>query len=255
MSIRLHKIQDEEKGPYTVFESPDIEFSDPIDHFAEIHIRVNYELDRKLYLSSFPEFPVEFINTISFKQAISEWLEKYNEYLKSEIPNNFISLLKSSSKKQQIHLLKGQSINPDQLVALIIKAHNDFGYSFSQYSVEFYHNGINKEDLPLVVELEGEKVNKVGETTLSDKQLRNAIKFRQVIVSKFIDNGPNWHCFFLTYRSIFGQENWHDGQPHLHYISDKFGLSRNKVVQEIKSRKYKLGNLPHIDFIGYRDKL
>ena len=43
---------------------------------------------------------------------------------------------------------------------------------------------------------------------------------------KFIDKEDEWHCLFLTYDSIRGKESWNGGQPHYHYISDKFGIPR-----------------------------
>jgi len=58
---------------------------------------------------------------------------------------------------------------------------------------------------------------------------------------------------FLTFDSLKGNETWRDGQAHYHYISDKFGIPRQKVVEQLKSGKYRLGTLPHIDLVGYRD--
>ena len=40
----------------------------------------------------------------------------------AEIPENFLTLLETARKKDQISLLKGLSINPDQLIALIFKS-------------------------------------------------------------------------------------------------------------------------------------
>ena len=58
----------------------------------------------------------------------------------------------------------------------------------------------------------------------------------------------------FLYTNLKGKESWKDGQPHFHYISDKFGIPREKVVEQLKSNNYSLGCLPHIDIIGYRDK-
>ncbi|RYD53439.1 MAG: hypothetical protein EOP52_04715 [Sphingobacteriales bacterium] len=80
--------------------------------------------------------------------------------------------------------------------------------------------------MPLLVEARGNYINKVGDTDLTDGQLRQAIDHRKVIVAKFFDNGDQWHCLFFTYESLGGKESWNDGQPHYHYIYDKFGLSR-----------------------------
>lgn len=254
MSIRIHKIPHNLNGNYTIYDSSDFEYADPIKYFAELHINVNFEFARNYLINIFPTFPIEIINIESQRQAIIEWGNSYREYLERAIPQNFIDLLECVSKKQQIKLLKGQSMTPDQLVAFIIKSHKEFGFTFSQYSATHYPNGIEASDIPLIVEIDGDKVDSLGQTALSDNQLKQAVLFRNVIISKFLDKGTVWHCFFLTFKSVFGKECWENGQPHLHYISDKFGIAREKVLMELKSRKYSLGSLPHIKFINFRDK-
>jgi len=98
-------------------------------------------------------------------------------------------------------------------------------------------------------------VNKVGDTKLTDGQLKQAVEHKSVTISKFFDKGTDWHCLFVTHKSLRGDEkNWKGGQPHYHYISDKFGLSRDKVVSELKSRDYHLNSLPHIDLLDYNSK-
>jgi hypothetical protein len=188
------------------------------------------------------------------KEAIKNFDEKFTELSKIKIPENFISVLTAGSKKEQVKLLKGQSITPDQLLAFLFRAHTEFGFSFSQYIGEHNHKGLDVSQMPIVVEIKDNEVRKVGKTTLSDGQLKHAVDQRKVIVSKFLDNGKEWHCLFLTYDSIKGKETWKNGQPHYHYISDKFGIPREKVVEQLKSNNYSLGSLPHIDLLDYRDK-
>jgi hypothetical protein len=79
------------------------------------------------------------------------------------------------------------------------------------------------------------------------------VEHRKVIISKFLDNKTAWHCFFLTFKSIRREESWQDGQPHFHYISDKFGISRENVIVQLKSKDYNLGTLPHIGLLDYGD--
>ena len=235
-------------GDYTFYESNDFEYVNPVNHFRDIHLIVEFEFARKYLLSIFPTFPIDLIESESQRQALKEWGKRYKEYLNLEIPKNFIDLLKSESKKEQINLLKGQSITSDQLTAFIISAYLNSGFSLSQYSAVHYPNEINPNDLPLITEIDNDNVIKIGKTNLSDNQLKHVVKFRNVTVSKFLDKSQSWHCFFLTFKSIFGRETWNDGKPHLHYISDKFGLPRDRVEKELKNKNYKLGNLPHIIF-------
>lgn len=239
-------------GEYTVYESSDFEYADPVKYFRDLHLIVEYEFAKKYLLGIFPTFPMDLIDFESQRQALKEWEKRYEEYLNLEIPKNFIDLLESESKKRQINLLKEQSINSDLLTAFIIKAYNNFGFTLSQYSAVHYPAEIDPNDLPLITEIDEDEVVKIGETSLSNNQLKHIVKFRNVTISKFLDKSPRWHCFFLTFKSIFGRETWHDGKPHVHYISDKFGIPRDKVVKELKNKNYKLGNLPHISF--NRDK-
>lgn len=255
--IRHQKIKyDDEsvKGEYSIFESHDFEFVNPIEHYSTAFIASNFAMMKDLVLHKKPPFPLEVVEKTLMKQSVKDWEEKLNETLKTEIPENFIAVLKSDSKKEQVRLLKEQSITPEQLLAFIFKAHTDFGFSFSQYRAEHNHKGLDESKMPSVAGIENGKVHKIGNTTLTDGQLKQAIEQRKVIVSKFLDKGSEWHCLFLTYDSLKGKESWKNGQPHYHYISDKFGISREKVFEQLKSNNYNLGNLPHIDLIDYRDK-
>ena len=89
---------------------------------------------------------------------------------------------------------------------------------------------------------------------MTDGELVQAVDHRKRTISKFLDKNGSWHCFFLTFDSRKGKESWKGGQPHYHYISDKFGIPRSKVVKELKSKKYKLGALPHIDHLEVEEK-
>ena len=252
--MKVYNIPHNKNGFYTIFTATDVEFTDTIKYYSELFTLTNYRIEKQLILSKKIPFPMDLLNSVLYKRALKDWEKRYQEYTQTEIPPNFISLLKSESKKEQTQLLKGQSLTPDQLIAFILKAWTDFGFAFSQYSAEHHHNGVDTSDLPKVIEVKGDTVETVGKTSLSAGQLKHAVKYRQVIVSKFLDKGNNWHCFFLTFKSIRGEENWKDGQPHFHYISDKFGIKRENVVSKLKSKNYNLGSLPHIDFINYRDK-
>lgn len=252
--IRRHKIPDDSGiGSYTIFHSQDFEYVDPTKHYAENFIVMNVSMMRDIILLKKPPIPLDFIEKYIHKEAFKDWLKKLKEIEETQIPANLILLLTASSKKEQVKLLKGLSISPDQLIAFIFKAWTEHRFTFSQYTSEHHHKGLDKSEMPKLVEIKAGKVNKVGKTSLTDGQLKQAVDHRKVTVSKFFDKNNSWHCFFLTYDSLKGKESWKDGQPHYHYISDKFGISRRNVVEQLKSSKYNLGNLPHIDLIEYRD--
>ena len=252
--IRRTKIKDENGiGSYSFYDSPDFEFVNPIEHYANSFIAVNVSMMRDIVLLKQFPFPIEIIEKVIFKQAVEDWLSKLKEIEQTPIPEYLIAVLNSKSRKEQEKLLRNSSITPDQLIAFIFKAKKDHCYTFSQYTTEHHQKGLDRNQMPKIVEIKNGVVYKVGPTTLSDGQLKQALDHRKIIVSKFLDKQDEWHCLFLTFDSLKGKETWKDGQPHYHYISDKFGISREMVVSQLKRKKYSLGSLPHIDLIGYRD--
>lgn len=250
--MEISKIRTD-KGDYIISKSHDIEYINPIEYYSESFIKPKIFFERELLLHR-NSYSIQDIDKFLLKRTTElqeEWQKELKEIVQMPIHQNFISLLKSASKKEQIQLLKGQSLTPKQLTAFIIKAWSDFGFLFSQFSVEHLHNEKN-ETLPRVAEVKGASVKKFGDTTMTDGRLKDIINHRKVINAKFIDKGANWHCLFISYNSLRGRETWGNGQPHFHYISDKFELKRDKVVNDLKSKHYNLPSLPHIDLIGYR---
>lgn len=249
----IKKIKDDKGGHYTIIDSSDkIEFVNPIEYYSNIFINMDLSVSKDIIDSANLPFPQEDIDKYLVKQAFINWIQKYSDTVQTEIPPNFISLLSTEKKKEQIKLLKEQSITSNQLLALIFKAWSEYGYAFSQYKVEYQHRGIQSGDLPAVVEVKDGYVNKVGSTKMTDGELKHAVKYRKAIISKFLDKGNEWHCFFITMKSLRGEENWKEGQVHYHYISDKFGHSRSKVIKELTNGNYKLGKTPHIELSEYQ---
>src|SRR5690606_26136253 len=110
----------------------------------------------------------------------------------------------------------------------------------------------NNKKLPEFFELNKDgSVHKIGETDLSDGELKNIITQRKIIISNFLIKDNIWHCFFSTMKGISGGEKYNGGQPHFHYISNAFGISKEEFIKSIKTGKYKSSNI-HIDLFGYR---
>lgn len=174
-----------------------------------------------------------------------------DKFLKIRVHENLIKLLYSKKKKEQIKLLKGIRLTPDTMMALILEAEKQ-GYLLSQYSSEHYPDSIDLDKMPMAYTLKEDGTIKIiGTTELTPGQLKQALEQRSVIVAKILEKGEEWHCFFLTYKSIGGKESWQKNQPHYHYISSQFGISKQNLLKQIKSKNYKLGNLPHIALDDY----
>jgi len=149
-------------------------------------------------------------------------------------------------------LLKEAILTPKILMGLIITAEKT-GYTLSEYTGEHFPKNVDLSKMPQAyrVKKNGE-VEIFGKTELTNGQLRQALEQRKVTIAKFLDKGEEWHCFFLTFNSLKGKETWlGEKQPHYHYISNAFELSREYVVKQIKSKKYNLGSLPHIKLENY----
>jgi hypothetical protein len=250
--IRREYINKKEKEKYVVFEDNDFEYEKPVKHYGDFHIIT------QMVLLGIPNEELDGVKPPSEEskqiliEAITNWNEMLANFKKIELPKELIQIFDTKKKKEQIDLLKKVVLNTDILMAFLIKA-EELGYTLSQYTSEYHQKGLDFSKMPLAYEVKDDgSVEKMGKTELSDGQLKQAIEHRKITVAKFLDKGDMWHCFFATYKSFRGEEIWlGENQPHYHYISSAFGIEREKVVEQLKSEKYKLGNLPHIKLEDY----
>lgn len=250
IKMRIQEIINKKTGEkLIVFGGEDFENVHPQQHYYEACLM-------KGIMLTFPEEATGRKKpTEEGKKALLATSETCKEYISSFdniiIPEALKDLLQTTRKKEQIKILNGMVLTPDILMAFLFFTGNQ-GYTLSQYSSEFQTISIEGKKLPLAyMKNEDGKITKLGGTELTDGELKMALEQRSVKIAKFIEKGDEWHCFFITYDSIGGKENWEDGQPHFHYISNLFGISREGVINQIKSKKYKLGNLPHIKLQEY----
>ena len=240
------------KEAYIMFEDTDFEYEKPVKHYGDFYVI------KQMVLNGVPNEDLNGTKKPSknslriFREASQDWSVMLDEFKNIELPEKLIKLLKTSKKKEQISLLKNAVLDTNILMALLIKA-EELGYTLSQYTSEYQQKGLDTSKLPLAYEVnDDDTVTKVGETKLSDGQLKQAIEHRNIKIAKFLDKGDEWHCFFATFKSFRGEETWNgENQPHYHYISRAFGLKRSEVVEQLKSKNYKFGNLPHIKLEGY----
>ncbi|WP_228426249.1 hypothetical protein [Chryseobacterium carnipullorum] len=116
-------------------------------------------------------------------------------------------------------------------------------------------NGIDPKDVPTIIHIKDDgKVKTVGETKMTVGQLNNVIRYRKSIVSHFFEKDEDWHCLFVTYASMRGEENWKNGQPHFHYISNAFGISKEDFIKSMENGNY-IATPVHIDLLDYGNQL
>ena len=95
---------------------------------------------------------------------------------------------------------------------------------------------------------EDNSVEKIGDTSLTEGQLKNVVSYRKVVIGRFLDHPDgSWHCLINTYAAMGGKESAHP-QAHFHYLSDKFGFTREEVVKKIKTGEYPSTSI-HIDIL------
>jgi hypothetical protein len=247
--MHTEKIFDENGEGFTrVFSSDKVEKVNPIEFYKSA------ELEKRAVdlLSGKDPFLASMVSTDFYLKNAKIGLDEFFEaFEKTEVDVKLLELLKTGRKKDQISLLKGIKFNPDQLMSLIFKSYSDFGLLYSKYLFKNLPAGLEGKKLPKMFRMEEDgTIKKVGETDLSDGELKNVIEHRKVIVSHFFESDELWHCFFITYNSIGGKENWKEGQAHFHYISSAFGITKEAFIESMRSGKYKSTPV-HIDLLDY----
>lgn len=240
-------------GFYRIFWDDKVEKVNPVEYYKKFELkkRVIFYHDllqmKKPFLSQKISlgFYVKFAKEEIAKEKFWETKEQ------TKIPENFLTLLETTRKKDQISLLKGLSINPDQLIALIFKSFKEHGYLYSRYRFENLPKDLSGKRKPKIADISNENAIKIiGDTDLTEGQVKKMIHERKVVIAHFLDRGDEWHCFFITYNSIGGKENHKDGQPHFHYISSAFGITRDDLIKSMENGNYKSTSV-HIDLLGY----
>ena len=245
---------DDGKGLTLGFIGTDIEFVNPIEYYAEREKSKSITLEKHMLHMAVAKKASEISDDFYTKRAEAKWAERYAEIMKAEVPPNFMKLLETESKREQEKLLRGQSLTPYQMAAWLFRAYTEFGYTFSNYTAEHHHKGLDESTLPDLIHVKDDgNIKTAGKTNLSEGQLKRVVSERKVTIAKFLDNGDSWHSLFTVYRSLRGEEKWKDGQPHFHYISDKWTIPRAEAVARFKSENYPATNI-HIDLLDYGGK-
>lgn len=178
----------------------------------------------------------EIINQVALMYA----KQSYNELSKESVDGKLKNIFqKELNKKEQIRLLKGVQLTEPQLSSLFNFA-EECGYRFSHYKWQGDPKSVKEEKLPSFMHMKDDgSIEYIGETTLTEGQMRTIINQADVLIVRIFDNGSHWHCFLQTYKGLKGMESGVQGsKPHLHYLSDSFGISKADLVKMIKIGRY-----------------
>jgi hypothetical protein len=245
-----------EQSSYNFYVCPDRHLVDPVQHFKELRQGLTEQLsatklmDHSFYktLSIKKRFDWAFREKAMKKQM---WNEEYERASSVLLPDNILALLQETKKKKQQKLLKGFTYKQDMFMSIPIQAWNLFKMPYSRYTVDYLPKELKDKKRPQMIHMHNEANNDftlMGETDMSESDLRLAIKKRHRVIMEFIGDEDYWHCFFRTMSSIRGVEEPHIGEPHLHYISSAWGMSRQNVIDNLSSYRYKLKKTEHIPF-------
>jgi hypothetical protein len=250
--MKTQKIYDENGQGFTrMYSSDKIEKVNPVEYYKTYELEKRATSLRDLLNAKNPFLTSQLNDDFFIKKAEETLTDFFEKFEQTEVPKSFLTLLETERKKDQVNLLKGQSLNPEQLMSLIFKSHQDYGYLYSKYVFENLPNGFENRKLPKLFHIKDDgTVYKVGETDLTDGELKHIIDHRKVIVSHFFEKDDMWHCIFNTYASLAGRENHKDGQAHFHYISSSFLLTKQEFIDSMESGKYRSTSV-HIDLLDY----
>lgn len=250
--MAIHITQNEAGNGVIIGETGDgVEYGDAIQYFSESKIKVMAMLYREMLRSRNSFWTSLIPNQFFIEKGREAWKRIENEISATAIPDNFTALLNANSKAEQERLLRNASWTTNQYAALLFRS-KDMGYTFSSYLSEKLPADIKEQEMPKLLRVDGDKVLKRGQTPYSDGRLKGIIHQRKVIVARILDRDNEWHCFFQTYKSIRGEESWRGGLPHMHYISDKWGISRADLVQQIRNGQHPSTKI-HIALIKEND--
>lgn len=180
----------------------------------------------------------EWADKVSVNQvALKQTQDMIEDMLRKTLPDYRLQQILAHgewTKKQQIQLWRDLKLRPIELLWFNWLA-QQIGYLLDVYHVETIPGVYKQKKSPMVFrEEDNGEVEKIGETNMSDGEMKALLRQRKVQTIRVYHKDDVWHCFYGTYKGINGEENGSQGsQPHFHYISDKWGMSREELNRRI----------------------
>lgn len=263
MSMRQrHFPLPDKNGYFTISESGDCEYVNPGEWFRDAIFgqvsQMNFNLFMLSLQSKEPPIipagrnPIEFLRELAEYDAKQTWNKEIGKIAATKVPDGLWQTLGAATKKEQQKFLKNLIVSGDELIAFYCKAFFKHQYLFSNYTFEFLPTGTDATQMPGLAYIEKDKsVTVIGDTKFSKNQIKQTIDHRRRRTVRFLDKENEWHCIFYDYRSMAGQETDNQG-PHVHYISDKWGLTREQVLASLSQKQYTVPSL-HIAYVREQD--
>lgn len=178
---------------------------------------------------------------IFYHLALEEVKEYTDNIMYSTYPHIKLQQILSHTewnKKQQERLWKGVILQPSDFLWFNWLA-QEIGYLLDIYHIQLIPKVFDNKKKPMFFTHETDgSINRIGETDMSDGEMRGILEQRKVLQARVYHKGNIWHCFYFTFRGLAGAEpGVFGGVPHYHYLSDKYGISRDNLNECIYSAK------------------
>ena len=173
-----------------------------------------------------PQMAINFVNEMLQKSSLDT---RWQQLLSHE----------EWSKKEQVQLLKNMVLKPSDIL-WFCKQTQELGYLLDVYRIETTPKVYEGKKTPFVFrEKDNGEIEKMGNTDMSDGEMRDWLKQRKAYVIYVFHKGDAWHCFDSTDKAIHGEEHGQvmGNQPHYHYLSSKWGICLEELNQRITSNK------------------
>lgn len=180
------------------------------------------------------------VHCINLDAVLYDTKKMVDNFAYAEIPECFGTILNSDlSKNEQEKLLNGVTLTDREWDAIFYKA-EEKGYTYSFYKYVAPIASVEGKTVPdFIYKNKDGKVEYFGNSTLSDKHMAHIVENTKTIIARIIDRGNHWYCFVQTMKGVRGHEGGKLGsKSHIHYISDKFGISRDDLVAQIHEGHY-----------------
>jgi hypothetical protein len=239
-------------GYINMLEIEDFEFVDPFIKMHDIYIANGawMEVNKQRVQFGDAGFNETDAWNIGGKSGHHDFVDHLKEAGSIRIPEPMKKLLTLKKKARQQSCINQLKLTTNLVMSFIYEVCKDHEFTYSMYTGRVLPKGIKWTDVPPMAELQEDgTVSVYGETPLSEAQVKALIQEQKTVIAKLIDKGPDWHCFVYTMKGVCGKEL---GQsPHIHYLSSAWGITREKLVSDIKAGRYpNTGN--HIPYERYR---
>ncbi len=191
---------------------------------------------------------------VGYPKPIAKLLakERVKNLLNKPCPGFLLNLFDSKKKREQEYLLRGQSVNPENLICWFLHAGTRKG-TYSQYGYDGGAGDLAGRHPIMIDASDPNNIKAIGETDLSQEAMMSLVETQHKVMAQIVDfEDGRWYCFYRTHRGLAGRESGKHGQ-HLHFISSAYGIERQSLVGNFKKGVCPSNGF-HVSLVGYYDE-